>query len=167
MSTETDSEQVSLYARYLAARWIIDRLNSLGVELSSIRFHCNRWTAGALTESQLDQLYSFYFHIALERNIDWLSPGTAEETESLSELVLEKVPGSRIYRREGNIEFYGEVPGLHHIRWHLTMGAGVCERVQVGTRTVMRPDPSVPLIEVEEPIFETRCVDPLAKEVLQ
>lgn len=36
---------------------------------------------------------------------------------------------------------------------------GVCERVQVGTRTVSKPDPAAPLIDVEEPVYEVRCPD--------
>jgi hypothetical protein len=35
----------------------------------------------------------------------------------------------------------------------------VCEQVQVGTRKVERPDPNVtvPMVEVEEPIYEWKC----------
>lgn len=36
---------------------------------------------------------------------------------------------------------------------------GFCEKVQVGTQTVTKPDPDaeVPTIEVEEPVYEWQC----------
>ena len=37
----------------------------------------------------------------------------------------------------------------------------VCERVQVDTKTVMKPDPSAPLVPVEEPVYEWHCPDSL------
>lgn len=33
----------------------------------------------------------------------------------------------------------------------------VCTRKQVGTRTVTKPDPNAPQIEVEEPVYEWDC----------
>lgn len=33
----------------------------------------------------------------------------------------------------------------------------VCERVQVGTRTVSKPDPNAPTVDVEEPIYDWKC----------
>lgn len=41
----------------------------------------------------------------------------------------------------------------------------VCERVVVGTRKTMAPDPRAPLVEVEEEIVEWRCPDSLMREV--
>ncbi|RJQ68111.1 hypothetical protein D5S17_32940 [Pseudonocardiaceae bacterium YIM PH 21723] len=37
----------------------------------------------------------------------------------------------------------------------------VCERVQTGTRTVLVADPTAPKVEVQEPVYEWKCV-PLA-----
>lgn len=39
----------------------------------------------------------------------------------------------------------------------------ICERVQTGTRIVTKPDPvavaDVPLVDVEEPVYEWKCPD--------
>lgn len=47
----------------------------------------------------------------------------------------------------------------------------VCTKVQVGTRTVTKPDPeaiaAVPTIEVEEPIYEWECPDSILNPELQ
>ena len=50
--------------------------------------------------------------------------------------------------------------GGHHIFINAEREA-VCERVQVDTKTVMKPDPSAPLVTVEEPVYEWHCPDSL------
>ena len=40
--------------------------------------------------------------------------------------------------------------------------SNVCERVQVGTKTVEKPDPSAPLVTVEEPVYEWQCPESLS-----
>jgi len=35
----------------------------------------------------------------------------------------------------------------------------ICERVQVGTKKVMKPAPDTPQVEVEEPVYEWSCPD--------
>lgn len=39
----------------------------------------------------------------------------------------------------------------------------ICERVVVGTRTVEKPDPDAPMVEVEEEVVEWRCPPVLAE----
>jgi hypothetical protein len=43
----------------------------------------------------------------------------------------------------------------------------VCERIQTGTRVVTRPDPKVvadiPMVEVEEPVYEWVCPDSILR----
>ena len=48
--------------------------------------------------------------------------------------------------------------GPHHIAINASRDA-VCERVQVGTRTVEKPDPDAPHVTVDEPIYEYHCPD--------
>lgn len=87
--------------------------------------------------------------------------GTPEGREELVVRLLEAIPRARLKRKDGEMTIYGKA--ANGVSFYLWMGAGVCERVQVGTRTVMKPDPTidVPMVEVEEPIFEVRCIDPI------
>lgn len=57
--------------------------------------------------------------------------------------------------------------GPHRIELNANREA-VCERTQVGTKTVEKPDPellaAVPLVTVEEPVYEWKCPDSLLAE---
>ena len=77
-----------------------------------------------------------------------------EANEEAAVLILDADPTLRLERSSGLIYLHGERDGL---TYELYFGSGVCERVQVGVRKVMVPDPAAPLVEVEEPIFETVC----------
>ena len=39
--------------------------------------------------------------------------------------------------------------------------SGTCNKVQVGTKTVEKPDPNAPTVTVEEPVYEWQCPDVL------
>lgn len=54
-------------------------------------------------------------------------------------------------------KFGGAVELQHHANRD-----DVCERVVTGTRTVTKPDPAAPLVEVEEEVVEWRCSPLLA-----
>lgn len=86
-----------------------------------------------------------------------------ETNEDAAAALLASIPGARVVRRDGEITLFGT--WRTGVSWHFFAGTGVCERVQVGTRKVMKPNPDAPLVEVEEPVFETRCIDPLAEAV--
>lgn len=45
--------------------------------------------------------------------------------------------------------------------WSIYFSESVCVRVQTGTVTVTKPAPDAPTIEVEEPVYEWRCADPI------
>lgn len=53
------------------------------------------------------------------------------------------------------------VGSLHGLSWKVLTFGGVCERVQVGTRTVEREEVVTPAqtrtVTVTEPVYETRC----------
>ena len=84
-----------------------------------------------------------------------------ERREEIVAALLATIPGAQLKRKDGQMTVWGAwSTGVTYYLWG---GEGVCERVQTGTRKVLRPDPEAPLIEVEEPVFETRCVDPLAE----
>lgn len=159
----------TLYRQFLAADWLLKKLKGLEIEVASVDFRRDHW-ASARTFEDLEQnddlAYGFMFDIHVELQGLYL----VEDRERAAEGVLEKVPGARIFRKNGYIYLYGEAPGMGSVRWHISLGMGSCEKVQVGTRKVMRPDPDapiveIPLIEVDEPIFEIRCVDPITQAV--
>ncbi len=57
--------------------------------------------------------------------------------------------------------------GPHQVQLYTSRG-DVCERVQVGTRTVQQPAPDappVPMVDVEVPVYEWRCPDSLLADV--
>lgn len=65
---------------------------------------------------------------------------------------------SRLLRHNGLIYIMGQ---WDDISWKLSFGQGVCEKVQVGTRTVPA-QPAQPARDAyEEPIYEVICSDPL------
>lgn len=157
----------SLYRQYLAADWLSKKVEELGYRLGSVTLNDNHWTSSFDPETAAahDLSYGFMFHVAAEVKLvdaDWKSP-KPDQVELAAEELLFSIPGARVARNNGNIYLYGQAPGyVNQPYWHITLGRGECEVIQVGTRTVMRPDPNAPLVEVVEPILETRCMDPIA-----
>ena len=70
----------------------------------------------------------------------------------------------RLDKEQGSdgIELIGT---LHDVTVKVAALGGVCERVQVGTTTVTKPDPNAALVEVEVPVYETRCPESVLANV--
>lgn len=93
----------------------------------------------------------------------------AVREEKVSEF-LESFPGLTVERRK---ETYSSgAPNMvvklnyQDTPVEINFGAGTCEKKQVGTRTRLGYDPealkNIPMVEVEEPVYEYLCNDPLA-----
>lgn len=81
-----------------------------------------------------------------------------QRCEDLAAEIFRRFPEARLNRHDGPFSIVqGGDPS-----WSVYFSDSVCTRVQTGTRTVTKPDPAAPLIEVEEPVYEWRCADPLA-----
>lgn len=82
-----------------------------------------------------------------------------ERCETWAAEILDRFPNARLDRTD-----YGafSIVQSGDLSWSVYFSASVCTRVQVGTVTKTIPDPDAPLIEVEEPVYEWRCADPLA-----
>ncbi|AWN07765.1 hypothetical protein HOT31_gp094 [Microbacterium phage Hendrix] len=153
----------SYYSQYLGAEWLRKHLEAAGFEVTALELNRSRWTE----RETLDKLvengnldYGFSFHVDAKIQIGY----RAEDVDKAANTVFESVPGARVFRKQGGIHLYGMLPGIHDLRWHLYVGQGTCERVIVGSRKVMKADPAkvaqIPMIEVDEPIYEIICSDP-------
>ena len=143
---------LSFYQRQMAAAWVMKHLEEIEEPMDSVSIELRKhW----LDDRSLEKIIEISLPAIYGSGSDQLREARANR-------IIEKIPGTRVYRNDGQIYLYGLVPGYHELRWHISAGQGVCERKQVGTRKVMRPDPSAPLVEVIEPIFETICLDPIA-----
>jgi len=156
---------LSFYQRQMAAAWVMKHLEEIEEPMDSVSIELRKhWLDDRSLEKIIedgDLDYGFMFHVQVSLPAIYGS-GSDQLREARANRIIEKIPGTRVYRNDGQIYLYGLVPGYHELRWHISAGQGVCERKQVGTRKVMRPDPSAPLVEVIEPIFETICLDPIA-----
>lgn len=92
-----------------------------------------------------------------------------QDREAKANEFLEAFPDATVTRESK----YGGAPeivlsGVTHLgfAWEISFGTGVCEQKQVGTKKVMRYDPeqikNIPLVEVEEPVYEYLCPDPIS-----
>lgn len=153
---------ISLYQKYLLLDQIVKRAEALGATLDNLAFGSAHWETYPI-ESITDKTYSFMHHVSVSVT-GLVSP---EGREAFTEKWLAAYPDTELVRVEGRIFLRGDATS--GLRWHVTVGTGVCERVQVGTKTVQKIDPdflvNVPMIDVEEPIFEVRCPDPLRELV--
>lgn len=77
-----------------------------------------------------------------------------ENNEAVAAALIHTLPNVRLEREAGKIDLSGVT--ATGITFHLWCGDSVCERVLTGYRTV----PAQP--ERQEPVYEVRCVDPLA-----
>ena len=101
------------------------------------------------------------------RRIDWyLFAGDAGDTEQkrLAADLVRRLPGQfdkceldRLFCFRGSIEGLGLEVTVDR--------SAVCRRVVVGTKTVKKPDPAAPLIEVEVDEVEWQCEPLLADAV--
>lgn len=142
----------SLYMQYTAAKQMTDRLSAIGGRVGFILFQHD----GTVSISQ-----DYY-----DAKGTWLTP---ENRDSLANAWLERWPKSTVSREsryglEPETKISGETAA--GIPWVVEFGRGACERKQVGTKRVEKYDPdalaSIQMIEVEEPIYEYFCPDPLA-----
>jgi hypothetical protein len=126
-----------LYAKYLLA----DHLNKL-VDAASLRVDlCQLGNS--------DKYGGWDVHIQVSNPKDREPKGSEDAAARL----LDAMPSLALKRSSGLIYLTGTT--YLGLKYRLYTGAGVCEMVQVGTRTV----PATP--EREEPIYERRCPDPL------
>lgn len=161
------------YRKYLLLDWLWKKLETAGVETRNIDVRLGSAQATAV-ELKLDgeeyawpsPASSSAFDVSLTLIPDWGLSDRAQAAEDNANLLVEAIPGSRVWRDGGYITIWGDAPGALGGRWSIYLGEGVCERVVVGTRTVMKPAPDAPMIEVEEPIYEVRCVDPIREGVM-
>lgn len=174
----------TLYRHYLAADLAKQRVEKLGYRLGDITLDDSpllneyegldgipnymRWPRVRCVVSGFENTYT----------LDQKNPGmltqdelelTVQEEREAAALALAAYPGAAIFRVGGNAYVYFEVfDGDHKIGVNLDLGRALCERVQVGTKTVTRPkdqelaDRIMDGLEketVEEPVFEWRCND--------
>lgn len=154
----------SYYAQFLAAEWLRKHLEAANLEVTSLELNRSRWTENETLEQIVDKGqvdYGFSYHVNAQVQIGY----RAEDVDKAANRILEAVPGARIFRRSGSIHLYGTLPGIHGHRWHIAAGQGTCERVVTGFRKVMKPAPDAPMVEVEEPIYEVICADPIFEAV--
>lgn len=148
--------KASLYMRYLVADQISKRMESVGAKPGTVFF---------LNDDDV--------HIGLA--YEWGHGGAWDTPESREAIVadfLAKYPDAGLTRERN----YADKPemtvrGETHlgIKWQIDFREGVCERVQVGTKTVEKYDSdallAIPKVIVEEPVFEWMCPDPLRAAV--
>jgi len=141
----------NLYQRYLVADQITKRMESVGALPGSIYF------------------ISDEVHVALEYTH---APGgvwdTPENREEIVNAFLIQYPDATLTREknyEGKPEMVVRGESSLGIGWQIDFRDGVCERVQVGTKTVEKPDPdaivNAPMVTVQEPVYEWLCPDPI------
>jgi|TARA_R100000482_G_scaffold124710_2_gene78569 hypothetical protein len=140
------------YAAYLVADQIAKRIESVGHRVAFYQAHPASGYGHGVTGVTL-----------LVR--DAYTPVIREQ---FANDFLDAFPDTRITREPG----YGGIPeiklhGTAHagVEWSIDVGTGVCERVQVGTKSVEKYDSdallSIPKITVDEPVYEYRCPDPI------
>lgn len=145
----------NLYAKYLLAdrlQKLVERVNG---QVDSISLsNGNRYTSDVHLQVSSRDGYS---------NLD-----NENITVALLDVAAEVGLPVTLDRTSGLIRLRGEVNDL---TFDLYTGTGVCEMVQTGTRVEQHADPdllaaaiaSVPLVDVEVPVFERRCPEPTAE----
>lgn len=145
----------NLYAKYLLADRLQKVAQDAGVRVDIVALH-NRTASG------------IYKDVHLQCSLaDRYGPQASEDA---AVRLLDAAPDSLLLsldRSDGLIYLRGTTDA--GLTFQFYTGTGVCEMVQTGTRTVRKPDPkalaSVPLVDVEEPVFERRCPDPVTEAV--
>lgn len=149
--------ELDLYRQYLVATQIKDRLRQVGLSPAYVMVsqdHSRGSASGLSVDSRIayeDARGTYLFD---------------KDREDKMNRFLELFPDVTVTRENP----YGKPDML--ARWdssgvsvEVNFGTGVCEQRQVGTQKVMSYDPAalanVPKIEVEQPIFEYFCPDPI------
>lgn len=138
----------NLYAKYILA----DRLNKIA-ETAGVAVH-------HVKVSNRDR-FAGDVHLQVGMPLKF----GAESNEDAAVRLLDAMPELSLRRRDGLIYLDGTTnTGL---TFQFYAGQGVCERVQVGTRTIpAEPERVIPAQpEREEPIYEILCADPLREAV--
>lgn len=78
------------------------------------------------------------------------------ERDRLAVALLDALHGSFSDREGNELSVYGV---MHGMTYQIRVGEALCERVQTGTKIVLRPAEGTPMVEVEEPVYDYRCSD--------
>lgn len=139
----------NLYMKYIAVDGLTKAIEKAGSEISSVGI--SEW--GSKYDSSFDAKGSLPQVTCFARSFH---SGDQEHVERVAVSLLDSLRGAKLRRDDGTIRVYGR---MHGITVMVTVGTGLCERVQTGTRKVLKPAPDAPMIEVEEPVMEWRCKD--------
>jgi hypothetical protein len=131
---------------------LIHRVQLLGYDCTSIELNFEDSPQSIATREWFMAHHIYIRMVTKEGEGFWTM--TPEKREKFAEEWGAFFQDDRISRIEGNLHIQGVQDGL---TFSIYLGEGLCEKVQVGTRTVMRPAPDAPLVEVEEPIYEYKC----------
>lgn len=144
----------SFYMKYIAADALVKHLNRVGAKSDSINIstRTNFGLYASLDQSYVDSTYTFYSEKELEK--------LRTERERIIVDFLDTVPGSWTDRDGNKITLHGK---LHGVNFRVQVGEALCERVEVGERTVEQIDPAylaeAPKVTVTEKLYEWRCSD--------
>ncbi|MCU1408504.1 MAG: hypothetical protein JWM23_584 [Microbacteriaceae bacterium] len=134
----------NLYAKYLLA----DRLNKIA-EAAGVKIY----------KTAIHNGDKFNRDIQIQAHAYDRHDGEGENAAERAAIrLLSVMPELSIERRDGLIDLVGT--DRNGLTFSFYTGTGSCEKVQVGTR-IVPAEPAKP--EREEPIFEVRCIDPLAE----
>lgn len=151
---------LKLYAQYLAATQAAQRLSMIGLRAQYAMLavdYDGRGTSGLEVNLSID------YNDADGR---WMSD---EARESKVNDFIERFPDVQVTREGtyGRPDMLAHWLGPHGISVVINFHSGTCERKQVGTKRVTTYDPealaALPRVEVEEPIFEYMCPDPISR----
>lgn len=152
------------YVRHFSqAVVVLNWLQSVvGDDFSGADIHMHGWTF----ESAKGTPPTTYANVVVKiKGQDFFKPEAEAQRlneERILEL-LERISSGVVIRIDGILWLTGT--SNSGVCWSIYVGRGVCRKVQTGTRTVTRPDPElvkdIPTVEVQEPIYEYICDDPL------
>lgn len=152
----------NLYRKYL----VMDRISKLlekseRVELSGI--HLSK-TAESWKKDFFEPEPDTYLYGEIKLSVNFVGLTYSMEDDVAQEYrekatveMLDLIPGSFLTRSSGGYVTLGAV--LNDVTVSISIGQAFCQKVEVGTKTVMKPIGDVPMEEVEEPIYEYRCND--------
>ena len=138
----------------------------LATEIVSKAIRVSDATHGSLdldarTKTVVDRIDGLQFWNANVSTHVYEATRTPAGREALAVMLLDALP-SPVLRRDNGLMTIVGITSVG-VSYHVSLGEGVCERVQVGTERVMVADPAAPLVEVVRPVFEVRCVDPITE----
>ena len=146
----------SFYMAYIAADALWKRLREVGAKFNTISV-----PTGANSRSRMYAALEDYY---VDSESTWRTPeelaAMRAERERIIVDFLNLVPGSYSDRDGNRITLHGS---FHGVRFHVTVGEALCERVEVGEKTIEKIDPDylldAPKVTVTEKVYEWRCSD--------